>query len=103
MIEPEGCLLSIRDQCELLGVSRGCLYYVPEGPSEEDLSVMRLLDEQYTRTPFYGVERMTAWVHRQGLWTGHNRVRRLLRLMGLEAMYAKPRLRACVRSPSNPV
>ena len=92
MIESEGCLLSMRDQCELLGVSRACLYYVPEGPSEGDLSVMRLLDEQYTRTPFYGVERMTAWLHRQGFRIGHNRVRRLLRLMGLETMYAKPHL-----------
>jgi putative transposase len=53
---------------------------------------MRLLDEQYTRTPFYGVERMTAWLRRKGLQIGHNRVRRLLRLMGLEAIYAKPRL-----------
>lgn len=92
MIEPEGCLLSVRDQCDLLGVSRASMYYASEGPSEEDLSVMRLLDEQYTRTPFYGVERMTAWLHRQGLRIGHNRVRRLLRLMGLEAIYAKPHL-----------
>jgi putative transposase len=92
MIEPEGCDLSFRDQCRLLGISRSAMYYVAQGPSAEDLSVMRLLDEQYTRTPFYGVERMTPWLHRQGLPIGHNRVRRLLRLMGLEAIYAKPRL-----------
>ena len=92
MIEPEGCPLSSRDQCRLLGVSRSGVYYVPQGPNAEDLSVMRWLDEQYTRTPFYGVERMTAWLRRKGLQIGHNRVRRLLRLMGLEAIYAKPRL-----------
>jgi putative transposase len=92
MIEPEGCLLSVRDQCRLLGVHRACLYTLPQGTCQEDLSVMRLLDEQYTRSPFYGVERMTAWLHRQGLRIGHNRVRRLLRLMGLEAIYAKPHL-----------
>src|SRR3989337_2869025 len=58
----------------------------------EDLAVMRLLDEQYTKTPFYGVERMTAHLHRKGIIIGHNHVRRLLRLMGLEAIYPKPRL-----------
>jgi len=53
---------------------------------------MRRLDEQYTATPFYGVERMTACLQRDGMCIGHNRVRRLLRLMGLEAIYPKPRL-----------
>jgi putative transposase len=53
---------------------------------------MRRLDEQYTATPFYGVERMTACLRRAGLAAGHNRVRRLLRVMGLEALYPKPRL-----------
>lgn len=53
---------------------------------------MRLLDEQYTATPFYGVERMTAVLQRQGLMIGHNRVRRLLRVMGLLAIYPKPHL-----------
>jgi putative transposase len=54
---------------------------------------MRLLDEQYTATPFYGVERMTAVLQRQGLMIGHNRVRRLLRRMGLLAIYPQPHLR----------
>ena len=53
---------------------------------------MRLLDEQYTRTPFYGVERMTAWLRAQGYEINPKRVRRLLRAMGLEAVYPKPRL-----------
>ncbi len=64
MIEPEMLGLSVRDQCRLLGISRSGMYYAPRGPSSEDLAVMRLLDGQYTRTQFYGVERMTAWLHR---------------------------------------
>jgi putative transposase len=92
LIERAGCDLSIREQCRLLGVPRSTVYYPPCGPNAADLEVMRRLDEQYTATPFYGVERMTAWLRRQGLRIGHNRVRRLLRLMGLEALYPKPRL-----------
>lgn len=53
---------------------------------------MRLLDEQYTKTPFYGVERMTAWLRQQGYLVNPKQVRRLVRLMGLEALYPKPRL-----------
>jgi putative transposase len=84
--------LSVREQCRLLGVPRSAVYYEPCGPSASDLALMRRLDEQYTAAPFYGVERMTACLHRAGLRVGHNRVRRLLRLMGLEALYPKPRL-----------
>jgi putative transposase len=53
---------------------------------------MNLIDEQFTKTPFYGVERMNAWLHRQGEEVNRKRVRRLMRLMGLEAVYPKPRL-----------
>jgi putative transposase len=76
----------------LLAVPRSTLYTDRSGPKAADLSVMRRLDEQYTATPFYGVERMTACLQRDGMCIGHNRVRRLLRLMGLEAIYPKPRL-----------
>jgi putative transposase len=92
MIERAGCAMSVREQCRLLGVARSTVYYEPPGPSVSDLSVMRRIDEQYTRTPFYGVERMTASLRREGVGIGHNRVRRLLRVMGLEAIYPKPRL-----------
>jgi putative transposase len=92
LIEWTGCDVSVREQCRLLGVSRSTLYGWPSGPKAADLSVMRRLDELYTATPFYGVERMTAALHRDGLRIGHNRVRRLLRQMGLEALYPKPRL-----------
>jgi putative transposase len=92
MIESAGCALSVREQCGLLGVARSTAYYAPRGPQGSDLAMMRRIDEQYTRTPFYGVERMTVHLRRQGLRIGHNRVRRLMRLMGLEAIYPKPRL-----------
>lgn len=75
-----------------MGVARSSWYYEPRGESPENLLVMRLLDEQYTRTPFYGVERMTAWLHQQGHEVNPKRVRRLLRLMGLEALSPKPSL-----------
>jgi len=84
--------LSAREQCRLLSVPRGRLYSRPRGVKAEDLLVMRRLDELYTATPFYGVERMTAALRREGLGIGHKRVRRLLRQMGLEAIYPKPRL-----------
>jgi putative transposase len=92
MIAQTDCPLSVRAQCELLGVNRSMLYYQPCRLDESDVVVMRLMDEQYTRTPYYGVERMKAWLRRLGISIGHNRVRRLLRLMGLEAVYPKPRL-----------
>ena len=92
MIEPENELISVRRQCELIGISRASLYYEPVGESTYNLLLMRLLDEQYTRVPFYGVLKMTAWLREQRHLINEKRVRRLLRLMGLEAIYPKPRL-----------
>jgi putative transposase len=92
MIEREDCQLSVRTQCRLLGVNRSTVYYQQQEVKPSDSEVMRLLDEQYTRTPHYGVERMTAQLKKKGIVIGHNRVRRLMRLMGLEAIYPKPRL-----------
>lgn len=84
--------LSLRRQCQLLGLARSSFYYEPRPESETDLLLMRLLDEQYTRTPFYGIRRMTAWAQQQGHPVNHKHVRRLLRLMGLAAIYPKPNL-----------
>jgi putative transposase len=92
MIELSHPDLSMRRQCALLGIARSGLYYEPVGPNQEDLELMRLLDEQYTRTPFYGVRKMTRWLYSLGYGADVKRVRRLLRLMGLEAIYPKPRL-----------
>jgi putative transposase len=90
MIDPQDGEFSLRRQCELLGINRSSLYYPPVAESEENLRLMRLLDEQYTRTPYYGVLRMTAWLRHLGHEVNPKRVRRLLRLMGLEAVYPKP-------------
>ena len=91
LIEPDHPQISVARQCELVGVSRSSFYYVSKGERLENLQFMRLLDEQYTRTPFYGVRRMTAWLRAQGYVVNHKRVARLLHTMGLETLYAKPR------------
>jgi putative transposase len=92
MIALDDPKLSVRRQCELLGLWRSGLYYEPVPDRPEDLALMRLLDEQYTRTPFYGVRRMHAWLLSIGHGDGRQRIRRLLRKMGLEAIHPKPRL-----------
>ena len=84
--------ISIRRQCELLGVNRAGLYYPALGESEENLQLMRLLDEEYTRTPFYGSRRMAAWLRTKGFEVNRKRVSRLMAVMGIEAVYPKPRL-----------
>jgi putative transposase len=84
--------LSVRRQCELLGLSRSSLYYEPGGEAAEDLRLMRRIDEQYTARPFYGSRRMTIWLNEQGEEVNRKRVQRLMRVMGLEAIYPKPRL-----------
>lgn len=84
--------MSIARQCQLTGLSRSGLYYEPQGESALNLKLMRLLDEQYTRTPFYGVIKMTDALNTQGYAVNPKRVRRLLRQMGLEAIYPKPNL-----------
>jgi putative transposase len=76
----------------LLGLARSNLYYRPAGASPEDLRVMRLLDEVYTARPFYGSRRMAAELARRGEAVNRKRVQRLLRIMGLEAIYPRPRL-----------
>ena len=86
--------LSISRQCSLLGLSRSTFLYEVKGESPENLLFMRLLDEQYTATPFYGVLRMTAQLRVLGYEVNEKRIRRLLRLMALEAIYPKPNLSA---------
>jgi putative transposase len=90
LLDRSGRDLSLRTQCDLLGVNRSGLYYEPVPVSDENLLYMRLLDEQYTEDPTYGVLRMTAHLRRKGYPVNEKRVRRLLRIMGLEAVYQKP-------------
>ena len=75
----------------MLGLSRTGWYYTPAGESAENLQLMRLLDEQYTRTPFYGSRRMTVILHGLGYAVNRKRVQRLMRLMGLEGVAPGPR------------
>ena len=92
MIDSGNIQIPICRQCELLGLSRSSYYYESERDDSYNLMLMNLIDEQFTRTPFYGVPRMTAWLNVQGQAVNPKRVRRLMRLMGLHAIYPKPRL-----------
>jgi putative transposase len=85
-------VLSINQQCELLGLSRSSYYYEPASETTENLSLMEKIDREYTAHPFLGSRGMTAWLRRQGHEINRKRVQRLMRLMGLEAVYPKPRL-----------
>jgi putative transposase len=92
LIEPAHPALSVRRQCELLGLSRSSPYYEPAGEASEDLRRMRRIDEPDTACPFYGSRRMAAWLVEQGEEVNRERVQRLMRVMGLEAIDPKPRL-----------
>lgn len=79
-------------QCQLLGLNRSTIYYRPIEERIEDGRLMRLIDEQYTKTPFYGYRRMTIYLQKLGWPVNHKRVRRLMNKLGLEAIYPKPDL-----------
>ena len=82
--------ISLSRQCELVGLPRSSFYDEPRPESAENLELLRLLDEQYTRTPFYGVRRMTARLRMKGYAVNHQRVHRLLRRLGLQALAPGP-------------
>ena len=90
MVEPGHPILPVGKQCALLSISRSSFYYTPKGESEMNLALMRLIDEQYTRTPFYGVRQMTWHLKNEGHPVNEKRIRRLMRLMGLMPIYQKP-------------
>jgi len=87
LIEPTHDALSLRRQCELLGLARGSWYYEPAGETKQNLKLMRRIDELYLQRPYFGSRRMG-----DELKVNRKRVQRLMRLMGLEAIYPKPRL-----------
>jgi putative transposase len=97
LVEADHAELSVRRQCALLGLSRASLYYAPVAETAENLRLMRLLDREYTAHPFLGSRRLTAWLITQGEEVNRKRVQRLMRLMGLEAIYPKPKLSAAGR------
>jgi putative transposase len=93
MIEPAHPKLSVTRQCELLGLPRSSFYYQPQPVSADQLRLMRAIDELYLAYPFYGSRQMTRALRREGYGViGRKRVQRLMRLMGLEAIYQKPNL-----------
>ena len=84
--------ITIQRQCELLGLSRSAYYYEPAGESLEDLKLMRLIDEQYLRTPFFGSRQMATWLGvRLDEAVNRKRVQRMMRVMGIEAIYPRAR------------
>ena len=92
MIDIDHPTLSIRRQCELVGLNRSTFYWEPAGDSPLNLQLMRLIDEEYTRAPFYGYRKMTARLNNHhGYQVNHKRVERLMQKMGLQAVYPRPR------------
>ena len=91
MVERDHLSLSIARQCALLGVARSSLYYWPREASSENLALMQSMDRQYLDTPFYGSRRMKVWLAREGRCVSRKRVKRLMRIMGLRAIYRSPR------------
>lgn len=92
LVDADHAELSVRRQCELLGLNRATFYYQPASATPESLRLMRLIDEAYTAHPFLGSRRMTIWLGKRGEAVNRKRVQRLMRFMGLEAIYPKPRL-----------
>ena len=91
MVKPDPAGLSITQQCRLVSIARSSFYYEGRGESPLNLRLMRLIDEQFLETPFYGSRQMTRWLRRQGYTVSRKRVRRLMRLLGLQAVFQRPR------------
>jgi len=90
-VERDNEAIAVARQCELLGLSRSSYYYSSTRDDEYNLELMRLLDEQYTKVPFYGVRRLMAWLRARGYIVNPKRVRVLMRRIGLQAIYPHKR------------
>ena len=91
MIQSDHPNLSLSAQCRVLNISRSTLYYRPMGQNAETLSLMKAIDKLFTKYPFFGSRQIAAWLARDGIKVGRHRVRRLMRLMGLQVVYKRPR------------
>jgi putative transposase len=91
MVDPNYPNLSVSRQCQLVAVNRSSFYYKSKPVTPEDLELMRMIDKQYLKTPFYGSRSMTKHFRRLGHKINRKRVQRLMRLMGIEAVYPKPK------------
>ncbi|GAC1424241.1 MAG: hypothetical protein NVSMB67_24370 [Flavisolibacter sp.] len=87
MIEKQDSSLSLANQCRILGVHRSGLYYKGRGEVQENLAIMRLLDEQYFKTPFYGIRKLKVFLKGKGFTVNRKRVKRLMKLMGWQTLY----------------
>ena len=92
MIETRHRELSVTQQCQLLGLPRASYYYQPQPETAENLRLMRVIDETYLLYPYFGSRLMARWLEREGYLVNRKRIQRLMRLMGLEAIYTKPNL-----------
>jgi len=91
MIARDNSSLSLSRQCDILAIGRSSFYYTPKGENPENLDLMLRIDELFLKYPFYGSRQMTRQLLREGVCVGRHRVRRLMRLMGLQAIYQAPR------------
>jgi putative transposase len=91
LIGPAHPQISVMRQCELLDLARSSLYYQPVPTSPDELHLMKLIDQAYTLRPFYGIRKMTEYLQTHGEVVNHKRVARLMRQMGIEAIYPRPR------------
>ena len=91
MIRRDHPELSLSRQCRLLSPSRSSVYHTPQGESAQNLDLMRRIDELFLKYPFYGSRQMVGHLWREGVGVGRHRVRRLMRVMGLQAIYQAPR------------
>jgi len=91
LVERDNEAIAVARQCELLGLSRSSYYYGSSRDDEYNLELMRLLDEQYTKVPFYGVRRLKAWLRARGYIVNPKRVRVLMRRMALQAIFTHKR------------
>jgi putative transposase len=101
LIDMDHSRLSVLRQCDLIGLPRSSLYYRAQGEDAYNQQLMRWLDRQYTDRPFLGVRRMRALLRREGHAVNEKRVRRLMRVMGLETIYPRPR--TSLKNQANPV
>jgi putative transposase len=91
IIDQDHDTLSLSGQCRALNISRSTLYYRPVPASDETFALMKAIDKVFTQYPFFGSRQIVTWLARDGIKVGRHRVRRLMRLMGLEAVYRRPK------------
>ena len=91
MVAPTHARLSIVRQCHLVSIARSSFYYEGQGESPVNLRLLRVIDDQFLETPFYGSRQMTRWLRRQGDTVSRKRVRRLMRRLGVHAVCQRPR------------